>query len=77
METKKLPNSVYSRRRKFLDGTKQGKLPPQYLYIKRGKIPVLTTTKYRPEIIGIESRSRARRRPTLQNSEFVNRYSIF
>jgi hypothetical protein len=33
-------------------------------YTKRGKIPVLTTTKYRPDIVGIECRSRARRRHT-------------
>jgi hypothetical protein len=42
--------------------------------MKRGKIPVLTTTKYRPDFIGIECRSRTRSRHTLQNSTFVNRY---
>jgi hypothetical protein len=40
-------------------------VPPQYLYMKRGKILVLTTTKYRISIN--ECRSHARRRPTLQS----------
>jgi hypothetical protein len=40
-------------------------------------IPVLTTTEYRPEIIGIECRSRARRRVLhfdIQNSLIDIRY---
>jgi hypothetical protein len=43
--------------------------------MKRDKITVLMTNKY--PLKNIECRSRARRHPTLQNSKFVNRYSIF
>jgi hypothetical protein len=38
---------------------------------------VLTLKNVEYRLTNVECRSRARRRPTLQNSTFVNRYSIF
>jgi hypothetical protein len=45
------------------------------IYMKRGKIPVLTTTKYRISIN--ECRILKCRAPTCTTSTFVNQYSIF
>jgi hypothetical protein len=45
--------------------------------MKRGKITVKQQNNIEYRLTNFECRSRARRRPTLLNSKFVNRYSIF